>query len=52
MHLVEALTHERGVLEVQFGSKRVRQVHAYLLNDCCCSTNMISRLKLSTNWYT
>ena len=52
MHLVEAVTQERGILEVQIGSQRVRQVHAYLLSDCCCSTIMISRLKLSTNWYT
>ena len=52
MHLVEAVSLERGILEVQFGSWRVRQVHAYLLSDCCCSTIVISRLKLSTNWYT
>ena len=52
MHLVEAVTHERGVLEVQFGSYRVRQLHADLLSDCRCSTIMISRVKLSTNWFT
>ena len=27
MHLVEAVSRERGILEVQFGSQRVRQVH-------------------------
>ena len=31
MHLVEAVSLERGILEVQFGSQRVRQVHAPLL---------------------
>ena len=50
MHLVEAVSLERGILEVQFGSWRIRQVHAYLLSDCCCSTIVISRLKLSTNF--
>ena len=52
MHLVEDVSRERGILEVQIGSQRVRQVHAHLLSDCCCSTIMISRVKLSTNWYT
>ena len=33
MHLVEALSRERGILEVQIGSQRVRYVHAHLLND-------------------
>ena len=32
MHLVEAVSLERGILEVQFGSQRVRQVHAHLLD--------------------
>ena len=31
MHLVDHVTHERGVLEVQIGSQLVRQVHAHLL---------------------
>ena len=31
MHLVEAVSLERGILEVQFGSQRVRQVHAHPL---------------------
>ena len=31
MHLVEAVTKERGILEVQIGSQRVRQFHAHLL---------------------
>ena len=31
MHLVEPVTHERGVIEVQIGSQRVHQVHAHLL---------------------
>ena len=33
MHLVEAVSRERGILEVQIGSQRVRQVHAHLLNE-------------------
>ena len=32
MHLVEAVTLERGILEVQIGSQRVRQFHAHLLS--------------------
>ena len=32
MHLVDPVTHERGVIEVQIGSQRVRQVHAHLLS--------------------
>ena len=32
MHLVEAVSCERGILEVQIGSQRVRQVHAHLLS--------------------
>ena len=32
MHLVEAVSRECGILEVQIGSQRVRQVHAHLLN--------------------
>ena len=31
MHLVEAVSLERGILEVQIASPRVRQVHAHLL---------------------
>ena len=31
MHLVDPVTHERGVIEVQIGYQRVRQVHAHLL---------------------
>ena len=31
MHLVDPVTHERRVIEVQFGSQRVRKVHAHLL---------------------
>ena len=30
--LVEALSRERGVLEVQIGSQRVRQLRAHLLS--------------------
>ena len=29
MHLLDPVTHERGVLEVLLGSQRVRQVHAH-----------------------
>ena len=32
MHLVGPETHERGVIEVQIGSQRVRQFHAHLLS--------------------
>ena len=32
MHLVEAVSLERGILEVQIGSQRVRQLHAHLLS--------------------
>ena len=31
MHLVDAVSRERGILEVQIGSQRVRQVNAHLL---------------------
>ena len=31
MHLVDTVTHERGVIEVQIGYQRVRQVHAHPL---------------------
>ena len=31
MYLVEAVSLERGILEVQIASPRVRQVHAHLL---------------------
>ena len=31
MHLVDPVTHEGGILEVQNGSHRVRQDHAHLL---------------------
>ena len=30
MHLVEAVSLERGILGFQIGSQRVRQVHAHL----------------------
>ena len=33
MHLVDPVTHERSVIEVQIGSQRVRQVHMHLLNE-------------------
>ena len=49
MHLVEAVSLERGILEVQIGSQRVRQVHAHLSVDCRSSTIFISRVILSTN---
>ena len=49
MHLVEAVSLERGILEVQIGSQRVRQVHAHLSLDCRCSTIFILRVMLSTN---
>ena len=52
MHLVEAISLERVILEVQIGSQRVRQVHAPLLSDCRFFTIIISRVMLSTNWYT
>ena len=32
MHLVEAVSLERGILEVQIGSQRVRQLHVHLLS--------------------
>ena len=32
MHLVDPVTHERSVIEVQIGSQRVRQVDMHLLN--------------------
>ena len=32
MHLVDTVTHERSVIQVQIGSQRVRQVHAHLLS--------------------
>ena len=32
MHLVEAVSRERGILEVQTGSQRVRQVYSHLLS--------------------
>ena len=32
MHLVEAVSLERGILEVQIGSQRVRQLHAHPLS--------------------
>ena len=32
MHLVEAVSRERGILEVQIGSQRVLQVNAQLLS--------------------
>ena len=32
MHLVDPETHERGLIEVQIGSQRVRQFHAHLLS--------------------
>ena len=32
MHLVDPVTHERAVLEDQFGSQRVRQFHAHPLS--------------------
>ena len=31
MHLVDPVTNERGVIEVQIVYQRVRQVHAHLL---------------------
>ena len=31
MHLVDPVTHERGVIEVQIGHQRVHQFHAHLL---------------------
>ena len=32
MHLVDPVTHERSVIDVQIGSQRVLQVHAHLLS--------------------
>ena len=32
MHLMEAVSLERGILEVQIGSQRLRQLHAHLLS--------------------
>ena len=31
MHLVDPVTHRLGVIEVQIGYQRVRQVHAHLV---------------------
>ena len=31
MHIVDPVTHEGGVIDVQIGYQRVRQVHAHLL---------------------
>ena len=31
MHLVDPVTHELGVIEVQIGYQRIRQVHAHLM---------------------
>ena len=54
MHLVDPLTHERGILKVQIGSQGVRQVHAHLLSGFSLHHIyiFISRVMLSTNWYT
>ena len=32
MHLVDSVTHERGIIEVPIGSQRVCKVHAHLLS--------------------
>ena len=32
MHLMEAVSLERGIQELQIASQRVRQVHAHLLD--------------------
>ena len=47
VHLVYAVSLERGILEVQIGSQRVRQVHAHLWSDCRCFTIIISRVMLA-----
>ena len=52
MHLVEAVSRERGILEVQIGSQRVRQVHAHLLSGFSLLHIFFLRVMLSTNWYT
>ena len=52
MHLVEAVSRERGILEVQIGSQRVRQVHALLLSGFSLLHIFFLRVMLSTNWYT
>ena len=52
MHLVEAVSRECGVLAVQIGSQRVRQVHAHLLSGFSLLHIFILRVMLSTNWYT
>ena len=52
MHLVDPVTHESGVLEVQIGSQLVRQAHAHLLSGLSLLHIFISRVMLSTNWYT
>ena len=41
VHLVEDVSRERGVIEVQIGYQRVRQVHAHLLRGFRCSTMFI-----------
>ena len=32
MHLVDPVTHELGVIEVQIEYQRIRQVHAHLMD--------------------
>ena len=52
MQLVDPVTHERGVIEVQIGSQGVRQVHEHLLSGFSRLHIFISRVMLATNWYT
>ena len=40
MHLVEAVSLDRGFLEVQIGFLRVRQVHAHLLGGLSIIHNL------------
>ena len=44
MHLVDPVTHERGILKVQIGSQGVRQVHAHLLSGFCSTTFLSHQL--------
>ena len=52
MHLVEAVSRERGVIEVQIGYQRVRQVHSHLLSGLSLLHHVYLTSMLSTNWYT
>ena len=52
MHLVDPVTHERGVLEVQIGSQLVRQVHAHLLSGLSMLHHVYLTSYALYYWYT